>query len=172
MTGFIAARTTLTDFLSVDEFSRSTMALWTSSFVLRDPGLCNPFMKSGVLLFFRLDWTYSSSARRKGDGSSFSWRSPGAVDLSSISISVFSIFVQTSSRSSPHVLNGGRHFYRSLATSRFRSRLSLRAAGMDCMAARAEEHDTIEMQYCSARLHQYLRPTRSVQHPTSIGINR
>lgn len=159
MTGFIVVRTTFAAVRSVDEFSRSIMALWTSSFVLRDPGVCNSFKKAGVLLFFRLDWIYSSSARRKGDGSSFSWRSSEAVELSSISIIVFSISVQISSGSSPHVLgplNGGRHFHRSRATSRYRSRLSLRAAEMDCMATRAEEHYTVEMQYCSARLHRLL----------------
>ena len=159
MTGFIVLRTIFADVLSVDDFSRSTMALWTSSFVLRLPGLCNSFKKAGVLLFLRLDWTYSSSALRKGDGSSFSWRSSGAVVLSSISIMVLSLSVQISARSSPHVLgplNGGRHFHRGRATSRFRSRLSLRAAEMDCMAAEAEEHDTVEMQYCPARLHQLL----------------
>ena len=140
MTGFIVVRTTFADVRSVDDFSRSTMALWTSSFVLRDPGACNSFKKAGILLFFRLDWTYSSSARRKGDGSSFPWRASGAVELSVISIIVFSISLQASSGPSPHVLgplNGGRHFYRSRATSRFRSWLSLRAAEMDCMAARA-----------------------------------
>ena len=157
MTGFIVLRTTFADVLSVDDFSRSTMALWTSSFVLRDPGLCNSFKKAGVLLFFRLDWTYSSSARRKGDGSSFSWRSSGAVELSSISIIVFFISVQISGGSSLHVLrplNGGRHFHGSAATSRVLLRLSLRAAEMDCMAARAEERDTVETGYRSARLHR------------------
>lgn len=97
------------------------MALWTSFFVLREPGLCNSFKKAGVLLFFRLDWTYSSSALRKGDGSSFSWRSSGAVVLSSISIMVFSISVQISAGSWLHVLsplNGARHFHRCRATSR------------------------------------------------------
>ena len=158
MTGFIVVRTTFAAVRSVDEFSRSIMALWTSSFVLSDPGVCNPFKKAGVLLFFRLDWTYSSSARRKGDGSSLSWRSS---ELSSISIIIFSMSVQISSGSSPHVLgplNGERHCHRSRATSRPRSRLWLRAARMHCMATRAEEYYTVEMQYCSARLRRLLEP--------------